>query len=426
MGTTPEANEALTATGPGTVMGGLFRSYWLPVLPSSDLQDGPTPRRVQLLGEQLVLYRPAPGEVAMIEEFCAHRGASLYYGMCDAEGIQCPFHGWKYAPDGQCVEMPNEPAHSKYKERIKMRAYPAIDRGGIIWAYLGHEEPPEPPLMEWVTVGEDQRVVTVRVQATNYLQAMEGALDTSHASILHSDKYLFEPRRPEENPLVAEDTRPKFTVTPTEFGESIASERKLKDGRHYFRITQWVMPCFTLVAPLRSGVYGGHAFVPKNDTECWVWSFDYRPERPLTQEDRRRFTGSKGLHAELVPGTYERVLTSANDYRRDSRFQRMGSVTGIVGIANQDSAVQESMGPIVDRSREHLGTADIGIITVRRRLLTTARQLASRRMDAASLPGRDPGAQLVRSASALLDEGEPWRERTAEEQRVPVKAAPLQ
>lgn len=418
-----EDSAAITATGPGTPMGELFRSYWLPVMRSCDLPPGPTPRRIELLGERLVAFRTGPDSVGLVEEFCAHRGASLYYGCADAEGIRCPYHGWKYDPNGQCIDMPNEPATSRFKEHVRLAGYPTVDRGGVIWAYLSRTEvaPPGPPLMEWALAGDDRRELSIRRQATNFLQAMEGSLDTSHASVLHSDKYLFTGRRSGEIPLVAEDTRPRFSVETTEFGATIAGERTMKDGGHYVRVTQWVMPCFALVAPLRAGVYSGLAFVPKNDQECWVWLFDYRPEGPLSEEERRHIAGPGAPHhVEVLPGTYEPVLTGENAYGRQPLYQRLGSVTGIVGVSNQDTAVQESMGAVVDRTREHLASADIGIVAARRRLLTAARGLATGSISQSELPGRDPGSHQVRSASAFLAAGESWQEATENERRMRV------
>src|SRR6195256_4687309 len=185
---TEEMNVFLTRTGPGTPMGELFRRYWIPALLDSELPERDCPPvRVKLLGEKLVAFRDTEGRIGMIDEFCAHRGVSLWFGRNEECGLRCPYHGWKYDVNGQCVDLPSEPDKASVRERIKLKSYPCIERGGAIWAYMGPPElKPEPPEHEWAMVSNAQRFVSKRFQECNFLQAMEGGIDSSHVSFLHS------------------------------------------------------------------------------------------------------------------------------------------------------------------------------------------------------------------------------------------------
>src|SRR6266581_3461199 len=185
--TTREQNDFLTQTGPGTAIGNLFRRYWIPALMSKELPEPDcAPVRVKLLSERLLAFRDTHGGVGLMDEFCAHRGVSLWFGRNEENGLRCPYHGWKYDVTGQCVDVPSEPEESGFAKKIKLRSYPLLDRGGVLWTYMG---PPEaqPPMPEWefITVPPRQSFTSKRLQETNWLQAMEGGIDSSHVSFLH-------------------------------------------------------------------------------------------------------------------------------------------------------------------------------------------------------------------------------------------------
>jgi phthalate 4,5-dioxygenase oxygenase subunit len=129
-----EANRQLVESGPGTLMGGLMRRYWVPALLASEVAepDGP-PVRVKLLGEELVCFRDSLGRLGMLEEHCAHRGVSLWFGLNEACGLRCPYHGWKYDVSGQLVDLPSEPEDSELRRRVRLKAYPTLERAGVIW-----------------------------------------------------------------------------------------------------------------------------------------------------------------------------------------------------------------------------------------------------------------------------------------------------
>src|SRR5260221_13476144 len=178
---TQEMNELLTRTGPGTPMGELFRRYWIPALLDSELPERDCPPvRVKLLGEKLVAFRGSDGRIGLIDEFCAHRGVSLWFGRNQEGGLRCAYHGWKYDVNGQCVDLPSEPEASRVRQRIKLKSYPCVELGGVIWTYMGPlAEKPPLPNFEWVHLPPSHRVTTKRWQESNYLQAVEGGIDSS-------------------------------------------------------------------------------------------------------------------------------------------------------------------------------------------------------------------------------------------------------
>nr|MDQ6882044.1 Rieske 2Fe-2S domain-containing protein [Pseudomonadota bacterium] len=184
---TIEQNQALTRTGPGTPMGKLFRSYWIPALLASELAEADgAPVRVQLLSEKLIAFRDTQGRLGLVDEFCAHRGVSLWFGRNEESGLRCPYHGWKYDVGGRCVEVPSEPVESGYCERIRLKSYPLLDCGGVLWTYMGDPATqPPPPAHDWAVLPAAHVYASKRIQACNWLQAMEGGLDSIHSTFLH-------------------------------------------------------------------------------------------------------------------------------------------------------------------------------------------------------------------------------------------------
>src|SRR5450830_591222 len=211
-----EQSDLLTQTGPGTPGGRLFRSYWIPALLASELadNDGP-PARVKLLSERLLAFRDSDGKLGLIDEFCAHRGVSLWFGRNEENGLRCPYHGWKYDVNGQCTDGPSEAPERGYCEKIKLTSYPLVEKGGILWTYMGPPQfQPALPEFEFATVGAKQRYISKRFQECNYLQAMEGGIDSSHVSFLHSGNLNSDPlfKGARGNQYNLNDAQPKFEV----------------------------------------------------------------------------------------------------------------------------------------------------------------------------------------------------------------------
>src|SRR5437870_8249162 len=223
----PEDNALLTQTGPGTPTGGLMRRYWVPFLLSSELPEPDCPPvRVTLLGEQLVAYRDTNGCVGLLDHHCAHRGASLFFGRNEECGLRCVYHGWKYDLEGRCVDMPNEPPESNFKDKVRLKAYPCRERGGMVWTYMGPPElMPGLPEFEFLMVPDSHRYVSKRLQECNWLQALEGGLDSSHIAFLHRGNYS-----DDLGEIYYGDPAPKFFVVPADYGLLIAARRNTSGG----------------------------------------------------------------------------------------------------------------------------------------------------------------------------------------------------
>ena len=400
-----ELNELLTRTGPGTPMGEMFRRYWIPAMLAEELPDNDCPPvRVKLLSERLVAFRDSEGKLGLIDEFCAHRGVSLWFGRNEECGLRCPYHGWKFNVQGECMEIPSEPEESGFRKKIKLKSYPLIERGGILWTFMG---PPEhqPPAPEWefIMVPPSQTFTSKRSQECNWLQAMEGGIDSAHVSFLHRGNLNSDPlfKGSRGNQYNLSDTMPYFEVVEHEAGLFIGARRNAENGKYYWRITPWVMPCFTMVPPRADHPIHGHFWIPMDDENCWAWSFDYHPARALTDGEVSAMRAGKGIHVKYVPGSYRPAANKDNDYLIDRAAQKAGTTySGVEGIGMQDASLQESMGPIVDRTKENLTSTDNGIIMARLKLIKAAKALADKGQDP---PGRMPVEQQVRSAAVVLE-----------------------
>lgn len=403
-----ETNELLTQTGPGTPMGELFRQYWVPALHAEELPENDCPPvRVKILSERLIAFRDSQGRYGLMDEFCAHRGVSLWFGRAEESGLRCAYHGWKYDVTGQCVEVPSEPENSNFCSKVKLTAYPLVQVGDLLWTYLGDpERRPELPEFEFVHVPPEQTFTSKRWQESNWLQALEGGIDSSHVSWLHAGGLKNDPlfKGTKGNEYNLNDLRPFFEVAEADGGLFVGARRNAEEGRYYWRITPWVMPSFTLVPPRGDHPVHGHFWVPIDDENCWVYTFDYHPTRALTPEERRAMKDGHGVHSRNIPGTYRPENNKDNDYLIDREAQKRGETfSGVRGIAQQDASLQESMGPIVDRTKERLVSSDTGIIKARQKLRKAVEAL---RDEGVTPPGVDPAHHRVRSAAIVLPQEE--------------------
>ena len=416
---TDDRNRFLTQTGPGTPTGNLFRRYWIPALLSEEVAEkGCPPVRVTLLSEKLVAFRDSNGEIGLIEEFCAHRRVSLWFGRNEDGGLRCPYHGWKFDVSGKCQEIPSEPDDSTFRHEVSLTSYPCVELGGIVWAYMGPPElRPEPPAFEWVTVRAHQRYHTKRLEECNYLQALEGGIDSSHVGWLHRGELRSDPLHhgSKGSDYHLSDRKPRFEVKESAGGLNMGVRRNAGDDKYYWRITPWIMPWYTIVPPYGDNPLHGHAWVPIDDENCFAWTFSYHPSRPLSEVELEVMHEGGSLHVNQDPGTFRPVANRDNDYLMDRAAQKAGtSSSGVKGIAMQDASIQESMGRVADRSRENLVLTDRGIALARRQLLRAAEELGR----GTPPPGLDPEAQAVRSASFELDRDIPFDEAPGEPTKV--------
>jgi len=415
-----QENQALTRVGPGTPMGQVLRRFWIPFLLSEELATPDCePVRVTLLGEELIAFRDTAGRLGLLDRHCPHRRADLYFGRNEECGLRCVYHGWKFDVTGRVLEMPAEPENTPLLKEVRIKSYPVREQGGVIWAYMGEPAhvPAEPPFLEWSRVSDAQRYVTKRLQQTNFAQGVEGGIDSSHVSILHSrltpdTSKPFRARQisiSDKVPYLAMDTAPKFFVRDTDYGFVIGARRKASDSEFYWRITQFLLPFYTMIAPRdEKGPIMGHAWVPIDDRNCWNFTFTWNPYRALQKEER----DDNEVHMRVMDdGSYRPVLNRDNNYGLDRQVQRERSCTGIPGIGAQDTAIQESMGAIVDRENEHLATGDTAIVAFRRRLLKLAADYEGGIMP--SMP-QHPEWYQVRSAGIVLAKGVDFQKGAAE------------
>lgn len=409
-------NELLTRVGPGTSMGTLLRRFWFPALLASEVAepDG-EPRRLRLLGEDLVAFRDTDGRLGVVDAHCAHRRAHLYFGRNEECGLRCVYHGWKYDVSGQCVDMPSEPVETDFKHRVSLRSYPNKVAGGVVWIYMGPPElAAELPDFEWAGLQASRSIVTKREQHCNWAQAVEGGIDSSHISYLHRNLAELAPETQSKGHrgYTSRDRAPVFTVQETDYGLRIGARRNASESSFYWRVTQFLVPFWTMIPPIlrdevddsRDDTYAGHAWVPIDDENTWTWSFNCNPSRELTASEQERLHPRTGMWGP-VDESYRPLRNRDNDYGLERDRQRNVNYSGILGIPNQDAAVQESMGAIADRSQETLGTSDKAVIAYRKLVLDMARALSNGREPSAASDGK---RYRVRSASVVLARDVPF------------------
>ena len=412
-----EENAKLSEVGRGTAMGELMRRYWIPFRLSSDLPepDG-DPVKVTLLGESLVAYRETSGKVCLIQRHCAHRWSDLFYGRNEEGGLRCTYHGWKYDGSGRCIDMPTETEDSSYKDKIRITAYPVEESGGVLWTYMGPPEfASEMPRFEYLNVPEDHRHVSWNWQENNFAQAIEGGIDSAHSNFLHAsldaywrtDAWLEQGKRSGNlrDLYHARDQHPKFFSEDTDYGVMTGARRDTGEGQHYWRFNLFLMPFYTM-PPSAKTLKFFHAFVPIDDVNVQRWTFTWSLDAPLRGDQVQEWRKGSGLHAALEPGPDHIPLRRlANDYLIDRGTQRTRNFTGITGTGEQDFSVQEGMGPLTPRHKEHLGTTDVGIIKMRRRLLRDATALED---GDAPRSAADGGVYHLRSGDILLESSAHW------------------
>ena len=417
---TREENELLTRTGSDTPMGKVLRRYWVPALLSRELPEPDCPPvRLKLLGEPLVGFRDSSGRVGILDEHCAHRKASLFLGRNEGGGLRCVFHGWKYDAGGQCVDMPCEPPGSRFADKIRLKAYPTTELGGVIWTYMGPSgKLPPAPNFDWTHVPDSHRVVSKTWEECNWLQALEGGIDTAHVSFLHfgfRDNSLSE-----EHPAAmwASSNSPELQVDVTDYGYRYAGIRSLGDRGSWVRGYHYVMP-WTQIRPSQARgnrgfegsearwlpVVAGHHWVPVDDENCMVWNWHYSfGSEPLDEEDR--YDDSAGPEHVYEDQGFRKKRNKDNNWLIDRQAQKTRSFTGVRGINTQDHAIQESMGPIADRTTEHLGTVDKAVIAARGLLLQAIKTSEA----GEDTPGVAPTYYKLRAIEKIVPSGANWRD----------------
>ena len=420
---TTAENQFLTQVGPGTPMGELMRQYWIPALQSVDLPepDG-APLRVRLLCENLVAFRNSDGRVGLLDHVCPHRCASLFFGRNEENGLRCLYHGWKFDIEGRCLDIPNEPPGSKLNEQIRAKAYPCIEKNGIIWTYMGPDPKKAPPLPElgWALVGPTRRGALRYQRDCNWLQAMEGDFDSSHLSFLH---LAFDPKLQNTahekkagidyyRNLARMDKQPLLEVRDTDVGVMYGARRDADDGKFYWRVTQFMLPFYTSV-PGFGGKNRDKVWVPLDDEHTMVWETHWSSTRELSEEEQKGWkdrVGPSGFLPDTADwlGRHRFAANGSNDFLQDRQRQRDLNFSGMENVTPiQDGAMQESMSPICDRTREHLGASDAAIVYMRRRLANAAKEFSKNKIP----PGvENPGFYHKHGDQVLIGKDDSWLE----------------
>jgi phenylpropionate dioxygenase-like ring-hydroxylating dioxygenase large terminal subunit len=430
-------NERLTRVGPGTPMGNLMREYWIPACLPSELEPDGAPMRLLLLGEKLIAFRDTNGKVGILDHLCPHRCASLFFGRNEKAGLRCVYHGWKFDTQGNCLDMPNVPKDQEFSPRIKAKAYPTIEQGGLVWTYMGKRETaPPPPTLECFNLPEGEISLMVHQRECNWLQSLEGDIDTSHFGFLHVGSVEADDVDPDSmHRFSVIDRAPRYHVRDTDWGTMYTAYRPAQPGHLYHRVAHFMFPCFALTP---DGTFSDHVQatlnVPMDDTHTLTYNISWARR---SQGLRKRKDGSDipgaGLDMRFLPrtndwyGRFQLVSRKDNDYEISREKQRTESYSGIESIGRQDQACVESMGEIVDRGGEHLAPSDRMIAMTRRRILQAARDFEA----TGTLPptaeapeiclGARGGAFIARDDVDWLEAyDQNWRERLVP---VPIRQA---
>lgn len=412
---TAAQNKLLTETEPGTPCGDFMRSYWQPVALATDL-DRETPLPVRVMSENLVLFRQGDGTPALIERRCPHRGMDLSFGRLEPNGLRCLYHGWLFSKTGQCLEQPNEPASSTFKDRIKHAGYPCVEAGGFILAYMGPGTPPPLPQIPFLIADPTHSSVTKRHHECNFVQAND--IDPSHLSFLH---LLFDSdlAKSPSNQYMLQDSAPETLCEETPFGLRAYSVRHLENGENYVRLTNFIMPSLQAFVgapifnprtrrPNDDDGYSLHWHVPIDNETHWKYIVHYSAIGPIDHEYQ------DSLQAGEVDDELKPRRTRENRYLQDRQEMKTRTFSGVGNsFQDQDRMAVESQGNIYDRTFEHLGQADRPMIEQRKLIFRGIEDVQEGR---APLIVRDDGAnpfeELV-TRSARIAAGAPitgfWR-----------------
>jgi phenylpropionate dioxygenase-like ring-hydroxylating dioxygenase large terminal subunit len=398
-----EQNDLITRTGAGTPAGGLMRCYWQPAALVDELVGNRPIKPVKLCGESLVLFRDEAGRYGLIERACPHRGTDLAYGRLEDGGLRCAFHGWLFDVSGQCLETPAEPDGSKLCTNIKQKAYPVVERSGILFAYLGPGAPPQFPHFDCFIAPETHTFAFKGMIDCNWLQSLEVGIDPAHTSFLHRFFHDGDPSQSygrmfrdttigADMPMtriMREFPRPRIEVEPAEFGLRIVTLREMNAEYTHVRVTNLLFPnAFHIPMSKEMTITQWH--VPIDDVKHYWYAIFTSFGQPVNKDEMRR----QRLELYELPDYVPRKNKS-NDYGFDPHEQERETFTGMGADINvHDQWACESMGAIADRTREHLGQSDKAISAYRRML----RQA----IDEAGKGGRPPMVLDAAAAARLI------------------------
>jgi phthalate 4,5-dioxygenase oxygenase subunit len=436
-----EDNELVTNTDPGTPMGDLFRRFWLPVALSDEL-PGPdcVPVKVKILNEDLIAFRDSNGDVGLVDAFCPHRGAPLYFGRNEEAGLRCVYHGWKFDVTGTCVDLPNTPEGDTFKHKIKIKSYPCQEAGGMVFAYMGPADRQPPfPEFDYLHVPAANIYVTKFQLECNWLQATEGDFDPSHGVFLHStlDNNASNPGfvrfnnravqnlsgRPQQNFLAGpvdpnepfpysvgnrrfkkDDIRSRDHLEDIDGAFYAMAHTKTTDGRDQVSLAlRFNMPTYCPPGVARPGHFSANIRVPIDNYHMMFFRLRWSLS-PITPEDIVEYKQGGYAYPEMIPGTWKTKANVFNDYEVDRLGQKNYLYSGIKTFPLQDIAMMENQwGPLAKRELEHLVAMDYHMIYLRQKLLKAAK--AMRDGIEPEEPWK-PETYHYHSASAIVENGD--------------------
>ena len=405
-------NELLTRVGPGTAMGAMLREYWVPACRSATLEAGGAPEKIRLFGEDFVAFRSPDGTPGFLQEGCPHRCASLRLARNEEGGLRCIFHGWKFSAQGKCVDAPTEPRsqREKFAESVPVRSHPVHEAGGIVWVYMGAKEtPPRFPDYEFTALGDEQVQPYRGVIRTNWLQGLEALLDSAHVTFLHATNLGSDNGRDyfkDESDYMLGDGAPVFEFDERPYGFREGAIREELGGVHYARVREVALPFFSFIPSAPRGPRVTCCSIPIDDVTTAQWYILYDTDGPLTRDLMSAFGTWSG-----DPDHFNADMGDAsNQWHQDRAAMKAGHWSGIVGRGNayEDFAVQESMGPIVDRTKEYLGTCDRVIYRARGLLLDAVKR--HRDTGELAFAAEDIDFSAIRAVSFAFPEDADWRE----------------
>ena len=398
--------DNITRVGPGTMMGQFMRQYWLPAITSAEVKQDGDPVRLMLLGERLVAFRDSQGRVGVMDHRCPHRCASLFLGRNEEGGIRCIYHGWKFDVHGNCLDMPSVPAHQDFKAKVHAKAYRTAERNGLIWVYMGErEKAPELPAIEGTLVPNAE--IWMLQRECNWLQALEGDIDTSHVGFLHVGSLTAEDLD-EDHPMrpTVLNRAPEYRVSDAEWGTTYGAYRLNDDGLMSWRVANFLFPFWTQTPNIRFESRAiARAWVPMDDTHTMLFNItggndEGNPAYTTTRKDGHPLFGRPIQYLPHTTDWYGRwrsAENASNDWGMDREAQRNNVIfSGIHNLSMQDQSVTESMGAITDHELEHLAPSDLMISRTRRKLLLAAR---ARRDNGVAPPGVDDPQLFFRARS---------------------------
>lgn len=410
MALTVEQNELLTRVENGAPMGEMLRQYhWFPCIPAALLEADGKPYPIRLLGQDFVAFRVTDGTVGVVDARCLHRKASLALAKNENNTLKCIFHGWKYNAKGEVTDAPNHPGDAQtFCKNLKVNRYKAVERGGIVWAWFGKtqegDEPPPFPELPFTHLPEAQRSVTSVEVPTNWVQAVEASMDTSHVSVLHESTTQISAGAGNERALMSKTVAAQLEFLDTPYGFRYAALRDVGEGKTYARVNNFVMPWYGIIcAPHAQGPATVFFSTPIDDVTHRAWFVHYNLHRPLGMTNMSASTDLWNFPP-LPPGD------QSNNWGQNRDLMRRGHATGFPQhLGTEDFAVFLSQGPIHDRTDEQLCPADGAVIRVRRLLMQAAQSYKDNR---ASRPPNAEQLQYaqIQSIGAVLEAGQTWHD----------------